>query len=77
MRRVRIAFKRTVMETLAALRGKLSPVPAGKYLLGLSGGADSVALLLLLLLAAVAPIHLPTVLIGWLVLTSAGLLAGS
>lgn len=49
MRRVRIAFKRTVMETLAALRGKLSPVPAGKYLLGLSGGADSVALLLMLL----------------------------
>lgn len=37
------------METIAALRRKLSPVPNGRYLLGLSGGADSVALLLMLL----------------------------
>ena len=32
-----------------ALRRKIRPVPAGKYLLGFSGGADSVALLLMLL----------------------------
>ena len=31
------------------------------------------ALLVLLLLAVFAPIHLPTVLIGWVLLTAAGL----
>ncbi|MBP5319806.1 MAG: hypothetical protein J6334_02375, partial [Kiritimatiellae bacterium] len=33
------------------------------------------ALILLLLLAAFAPIHLPTILLGWFLLTAAGLLA--
>ena len=36
-------------DTIEALRLKLSPVQDGKYLLGLSGGADSVALMLMLL----------------------------
>ena len=36
-------------EATDALRLKLSPVPGGRYLLGLSGGADSVALLMMLL----------------------------
>lgn len=36
-------------ESIEALRLKLAPVPAGQYLLGLSGGADSVALLMMLL----------------------------
>ena len=36
-------------EVLEALRPRLSPVPRGRALLGLSGGADSVALLFLLL----------------------------
>lgn len=36
-------------ESIEALRMKLSPVGYGSYLLGLSGGADSVALLLMLL----------------------------
>ena len=36
-------------EAMDALRRKIRPVPAGKYLLGFSGGADSVALLLMLL----------------------------
>ena len=36
-------------ESIESLRQKLSPIPAGRYLIGLSGGADSVALLLMLL----------------------------
>ena len=36
-------------ETIETLRKKIPPVQEGKYLLGLSGGADSVALMLLLL----------------------------
>ena len=36
-------------EALDTLQRKMLPVPSGKYLLGLSGGADSVALLKLLL----------------------------
>ncbi|MBQ9251142.1 MAG: tRNA lysidine(34) synthetase TilS [Clostridia bacterium] len=37
------------MTKLEALRGRMKPLPEGKCLLGLSGGADSVALLHLLL----------------------------
>ena len=37
------------MNALERLRGRLTPIPDGHYLLGLSGGADSTALLLLLL----------------------------
>lgn len=36
-------------ETIETLRKKIAPVEEGKYLLGLSGGADSVALMMLLL----------------------------
>ncbi len=36
-------------ETIETLRKKITPVKDGKYLLGLSGGADSVALMMLLL----------------------------
>lgn len=36
-------------ESIEALRLKISPVKEGRYLLGLSGGADSVALLMMLL----------------------------
>ena len=36
-------------ETIETLRLKIFPVKKGNYLLGLSGGADSVALLMLLL----------------------------
>ena len=47
---MRRAVQRTVMaETIDTLRTKIAPVKEGKYLLGLSGGADSVALLMILL----------------------------
>ena len=36
-------------ETIETLRKKIPPVQEGKYLLGFSGGADSVALMMLLL----------------------------
>ena len=36
-------------ETIETLRKKISPVKEGEYLLGLSGGADSVALMMILL----------------------------
>ena len=34
---------------LEDLKGRMDPIPAGRYLIGISGGADSVALLLMLL----------------------------
>ena len=50
MRRLRSTVQRTVMaETIETLRVKIPPVKEGNYLLGLSGGADSVALLMILL----------------------------
>ena len=50
MRSLRCAIQRTVMpETIETLRKKISPVKEGEYLLGLSGGADSVALMMILL----------------------------
>ena len=36
------------MNGMEGLRRKMDPVPAGRCLLGVSGGADSVALLVLL-----------------------------
>ena len=36
-------------EAIETLRKRITPVKEGKYLLGLSGGADSVALMMLLL----------------------------
>ena len=39
----------TIMKETDRLRERLYPVEAGRYLIGLSGGADSVALLMMLL----------------------------
>ena len=36
-------------EAMDALRRKIHPVPPGKYLMGFSGGADSLALLMMLI----------------------------
>ena len=42
-------------EAIETLRKRITPVKEGKYLLGLSGGADSVALMMLLL-PAILPV---------------------
>ena len=50
MRNLRCSFQRPVMnEAINALYRKIHPIGTGKYLLGLSGGADSVALLMMIM----------------------------
>ena len=44
-----MTVNRECMEAICRLNGKTSPISEGRYLLGLSGGADSTALLLMLL----------------------------